>query len=274
MNAPRLVGMIHLPALPGSPAWDGTGLRDIAAEALADASILERAGFDAVLVQNSLDRPTRERIDHLAVAQMTAITTLVRTETRLTVGVNVVKNDGPSAIAIAAAADAEFVRVKLLTGTTMSAEGILKGCAYETLSARRASGAHPAIWADIREPTSRHEPGASLKSAIVDALDFGSADAVIVTGTDTAETFMLAREVRRTHPDAQLVIGGRVDKSSIAEALKYANSVIIGSALKAVPGIKGRVDFVAASAIVQAAGPAEGPDRYATDELDERQTVS
>lgn len=253
MGVPRLVGMIHLPALPGSPAWDGTPLTEIAEAALADASNLERAGFDAVLVQNSLDRPTRERIDQLAVGQMTAVTMRLRAEVQLSVGVNVVKNDGPAAVVIAASTGAEFVRVKLLVGTSYSAEGILSGCADETLRTRQASGTRPAIWADIREPTSRPMPGTDLKSAVIDALDFGSADALIVTGADTAETFALAEEARRIRPDAHLVIGGRVDALNVAKALEYANTVIIGSALKAVPGIRGRVDLAAACAIVRAA---------------------
>jgi membrane complex biogenesis BtpA family protein len=249
--------MIHLPALPGSPAWDGTPLAEITAGAVADALTLERAGFDAVLVQNSLDRPTRERIDHLAVAQMTAIATLVRTACTLSIGINIVKNDGPAAVAIAAAAGADFVRVKVLAGTVLSAEGILNGCGHETHKVRRDSGEHPAIWADIREPTSRPFPEAMLKAAVIDAIDFAAADGIIVTGTDTQETLELAKQVRQTHPDAPLMIGGRVDASSIAEALETADSVIIGSALKAVPGIRGRVDFDAAHAIAAAAGRTE-----------------
>ncbi|MFE4952483.1 BtpA/SgcQ family protein [Leifsonia sp. NPDC056665] len=253
MIAPRLVGMIHLPALPGSPAWGGEPLSQLSDEASADAAILQEAGFDAVLVQNSLDRPTRERVDGLVIAQMTAITTRLRSESELAIGVNIVKNDGPAAVAIAAASGADFVRVKLLTGTTWSAEGVLHGCAHETLSTRRASGATPAIWADVREPTSRAEPGLGLSAAIVDALDFGSADGVIVTGRDTDETLALAEEARRSHPKAHLVIGGRVDASSVFDALRVADTVIIGSALKATPGIRGRVDFDAARAIADAA---------------------
>lgn len=253
MSRPRLVGMIHLPALPGSPAWRGAPLRQLAQEAVADGEALQEAGFDAVLLQNSLDRPTRERVDGLAIAQMTAIAIRLRSAIDLQIGVNVIKNDGPAAVAIAAAADAHFVRVKLLTGTTMSAEGVLYGCAYETLSTRRASGTSPAVWADIREPTSRSEAGLNLSSAIQDALDFGAADAAIVTGADTKETLALASEARRSHPNAHVVIGGRVNAESVADALRCAQTVIIGSALKTIPGIAGRVNMAAAAAIARAA---------------------
>lgn len=256
MSLPQLVGMIHLPALPGSPAWDGTPLPEIADAALADASALEGAGFDAVLVQNSLDRPTRERVDQLAVAQLTAVTQLVRMNCALSVGVNVVKNDGPAAMAIASAAGAAFVRVKVLAGTRMSAEGLIHGCAHETASMRQSSGARPAIWADVREPTSLPMPGSDFASELIDSLDFGAADALIVTGSDTTATFGLAEQARKIAPAAELVIGGRVNASSVSEALERADSVIIGSALKDRPGIRGRVDLGAAEAIARAAGRA------------------
>lgn len=250
---PRLVGMVHLPALPGSPAWDGTPVSALIRLALDDVEALAEAGFDGVLVQNSLDRPTRERVDALTVAQLTAVTARIVDRTSMVVGVNVVKNDGPAAVAIAAATGAAFVRVKVLAGTVLSAEGPLSGCGYETMQIRARSGERPAVWADVREPTSRPSPETSLQAAVTDAVDFQSADAVIVTGADTRGTLDLAAEVRRTHPETALVIGGRIDASSVSSALEVADSVIVGSALKAVPGIRGRVDLGRAAAIVEAA---------------------
>lgn len=267
---PQLVGMIHLPALPGSPAWDGTPFKAIVRSALEDARILEDAGFDAALVQNSLDRPTRERVDALVVAQLTAVVAAVAASSGLRLGVNVVKNDGPAAVAIAAATGAEFVRVKLLTGAATSAEGALSANAFETMAIRRRSAEEISVWADVREPTSRHEAGADLRAGLTDALDFGSADAVIVTGDDTEATLALAREAARTHPDAPLVIGGRISASSVSSALDLADAVIIGSALKAVPGILGRIDAQAAATIVRAA-QRHGQDRRS---LIEREVAS
>jgi uncharacterized protein len=254
MRSPRLVGMIHLPALPGTAAWDGTPQRSIADAARSDAATLQSAGFDAVMVQNSLDRPTRERIDTLGVAQMSSIVTLVHESINIEVGVNVVKNDGPAAMAIAAASGADFVRVKVLTGAVLSAEGVVTGCAGETHRIRTASGAVPSIWADVYEPTSRPLLSDDFDAAVADALDFGLADAVIVTAGTATQTLELARRVRRGRAGAHVVIGGRIDASTVAEALACADTVIIGSALKRVPGIHGRVDFDAARSIIKSAG--------------------
>lgn len=253
MKRPRLVGMIHLPALPGTPAWEGATQGEIADAALADALVLGSAGFDGLLVQNSLDRPTRERVDCLVVAQMTSIVMIVRQNTSMLVGVNIVKNDGPSAVAIAAATGADFVRVKVLTGAVLSAEGIVSGCAGETHNLRARAGCHVQIWGDVYEPTSRPLLVDDFDAALADTLDFGLADAVIVTASTAAETLDLARNVRKNRPVAHVVIGGRIAAASVAEALDVADTVIIGSALKRVPGIRGRVDADCARKIVNAA---------------------
>lgn len=253
MTIERLIGMVHLPALPGSPSWDGTPITQIADMALADVLVLERAGFDGAMIQNSLDRPTRMRVDQLTVALMSAVLTRIRLASELTLGVNVVKNDGPAAVVIAAAAGAQFVRVKALTGTRMSAEGIITGCAFETMAIRRDSGARPAIWADVREPTSWPLAEASFAADVADTLELGAADAIVVTGHDERSTFQFAKEARQLRPDAHLIIGGRVNAANVVRAFEHANTVIIGSALKAEPGIRGRNDLAASVAIAEAA---------------------
>ncbi|MBX3116685.1 MAG: BtpA/SgcQ family protein [Cryobacterium sp.] len=250
---PRLVGMIHLPPLPGSPANHGDTIGDVESAALWDAVTLQQAGFDAVLVQNSLDRPTRERLnDPLAIAQLTRITTSVLREVDLQVGVNVIKNDGPAAMGIAIATGAHFVRVKILTGAVLSAEGIVQSCADETHRVRQRGDSSPAIWTDVYDPTSRALLADDLDSAVTDALDFGAADAVIITEQTTEGTLGAARRVRERHPDVHLVIGGRMKLDTMRAGLEIADSLIIGTALKKVPGIAGRVDLEVARKLVEA----------------------
>lgn len=252
MNLPRLVGMVHLPPLPGSPAWTGASHREVCAAARHDAEVLERAGFDAVMIQNSLDRPTRERVDQLTIAQLASVTTVVAQSVRIKIGINVVKNDGPAAAAIAAATGADFIRVKVLTGAVLSAEGIVEGCAAATHDVRRRSGHAAQVWADVYEPTSRPLLPDDFGRAVVDAVDFGGADAVIVTGDDALAGRKLAGQVRDRH-QVPVVIGGRINAETVKDALGSADSIIIGSALKTDPGVQGRVDPRRAGEIVAAA---------------------
>lgn len=228
-------------------------MRELAALAVTDAQLLEEAGFDAVLLQNSLDRPTRERVDTLALAQLASIAAIVRDSTTIGLGINVLKNDGPAAMAIAAAAGADFVRVKVLTGAVLSAEGVISGCADETLRLRSRACCDAQVWADCYEPTSRSLLPDDFEAAIADALDFGLADAIIVTAPTGSQTLRQARLARDLRPAARIVIGGRVEAGSVAEMLTIADTVIIGSALKSTPGIRGRIDFERAKQLSEAA---------------------
>jgi membrane complex biogenesis BtpA family protein len=251
--------MCHLPPLPGTCSWRGDSLAEITEAALQDARTLEDAGFDAVLIQNSLDRPTRERVDYLTVAQMTAVATTLKAAVEITLGVNVIKNDGPAAMAIAAASDADFIRVKVLTGAALSAEGIVTGCAAETQSLRARATTAVKVWADCYDPTSRPLVAADFGAAVADACDFGMADAVIVTGRDLDETLSLASQTRGKRANVPIVIGGTVDATSIRAALNLADAVVVGRALKREPGIAGRVDLECATRIAKSA--AEEPYR-------------
>ena len=56
-TARPLIGVIHLPALPGYP--DSPGLAAVVAHALAELAAYRVGGLDGVLVENEHDRPHR-----------------------------------------------------------------------------------------------------------------------------------------------------------------------------------------------------------------------
>jgi len=255
VKAVELIGMVHLPALPGSPTHDGSAWQDIIRAAQDDARVLEQSGFDAVLIQNSLDRPTRERVDIATVAQLTRAASALRDACSLPIGVNVHKNDGPAGVAVAAAAGATFVRVKVHTGAVISAEGVVTGCAHETLALRRRLGADVAIWADVHDPTSRAITGDNFVDAATDAADFGAADALVITLASLDETLSRIAALREHLPNTPMVIGGKVTHATVRSAMAGSDSIIVGSALKSTPGIAGHVDPAVAADFIAAARP-------------------
>src|SRR3970282_839750 len=117
LGTPRaLIGMVHLLPLPGSPRWGGS-MAEVADRALADARALEAGGLHAPLVENHGDAPfTAGRVDAATAAAMTAVISEIRRNVRLPLGVNVLKNDSQSALAIAAATSACFIRVNSPVG--------------------------------------------------------------------------------------------------------------------------------------------------------------
>ena len=154
MTAPppdRLFGVVHLPPLPGAPrhALTMNAILDRAAE---EADLLLKAGYDGVVVENFGDVPFFPgRVPAVTVAAMTlAVAAVVDAAPDLAVGVNVLRNDVESALAIAVAAGGHFVRANVHAGARVTDQGIVEGRAAETTRLRAALGAsRVALFADV-----------------------------------------------------------------------------------------------------------------------------
>src|SRR5262245_50076794 len=68
-----IIGMLHLPPLPGSYNYAGQPLDDIVAHAVGEADILTSSGFDGLLMQNAGDRPASLEVCRVKIAYMSVI---------------------------------------------------------------------------------------------------------------------------------------------------------------------------------------------------------
>src|SRR5262245_42498391 len=143
-----IIGMVHLLPLPGSPR--ARTLEEIRAAAIADARTLARGGVDAILVENYGDAPfTSGSVEPQVIAVMAVIAAEVRTSSGLPLGINVLRNDALSALAVAVASGASFIRVNVHVGAAATDQGHIDGRAFDTLRYRKLLGADVAIFADV-----------------------------------------------------------------------------------------------------------------------------
>ncbi len=104
-----LIGVIHLPPLPGYPA--SPGIAKVIEKALRDLEALEAGPVDGVLVENEEDRPHRVEAARETVAAMTLVAReLVSAARKSVIGVEILLNDPEASIAAAAMAGAAFIR--------------------------------------------------------------------------------------------------------------------------------------------------------------------
>src|SRR5579871_1120027 len=95
-----LIGMVHLPPLPGSPRASGRPMDALLAQAVADAQALEAGGASGLMVENFFDAPfAKEAVPPHTIAALTRAVEAVRNATSLPLGVNVLRNDARSALA-------------------------------------------------------------------------------------------------------------------------------------------------------------------------------
>ena len=249
-----LVGVAGVPPLPGSAGYRAASYDDVEARVLADAAAYADAGFDAVMIQNVGDLPVAASAGPETVAWMAALGRAVRRRVDLPLGVSVLKNDGRAALAIAQAAGAEFVRVKVWVGAMLGAEGVVEGVARDVLGYRRWIGAEDvAIWADVLDRTGVPLVPAAVEEVAMEAVDFGRAQGLVVTGRSEAETLEWLERVRPVAGGVPVLVGGGVDAGNLGAMLARADGAIVATAVKVGGRRSNPVDPALAAALVAAA---------------------
>jgi len=254
--ARTIIGMVHLPPLPGSPRWDGSMARVVAA-ALADARALSEGGVDAILVENFGDAPfTPGRVEPATVAAMSVAAAAVREALpRTPLGVNVLKNDARAALAVAAAVGAEFIRVNVHAGAVLADQGIVQSDVYGTLRDRRLLGVQVAIFADVGGKHAVPLAPVEVEQTARDLVHRGLADALVVSGPATGQATPLAevKRVRSAVPDVPLLVGSGVTAETAAELLSVADGLIVGTSVKRDGDVRLPVDRARVERLVAAA---------------------
>jgi membrane complex biogenesis BtpA family protein len=236
-NTP-IVGMLHLPPLPGAP--DFTGNRSAIRERVRrDAVVLEAGGVDGIMLENFGDAPFYpDRVPRHTVAEITALAATLQECVSIPFGVNVLRNDVRSALGIAAATDGAFVRVNVHTGARLTDQGLIEGLAHETLRLRERLDADVAVLADLDVKHSAPLAERALEETFADLVERGGADAVVVSGAGTGEsvdTDLLARVLDCRDDrglDVSVLIGSGVTPATAPDLLELADGAIVGTALK------------------------------------------
>jgi predicted TIM-barrel enzyme len=199
----RLIGMVHVAPLPGSPRWDGSMDRVVAA-AVADARALIEGGMDALLIENHGDAPfTPGRVEAATVAALAVVAREVRAALPgTTLGINVLKNDARSALAVACAVGARFIRVNVHADV---------------------GGKHATPLAPV-----------DLEQHARDLRHRGLADGLVVSGPATGAATDLAdiKRVRGAVPNVPILVGSGATPDTAAELLSIADGLIVGTSLK------------------------------------------
>ncbi len=233
-----LIGMVHVHALPGTPAHAGDTVAAIAAAAAEEARTLAGLGFDAIIVENMHDRPYvhGDALGPEIVAAMTRVGCEVRRAVDVPLGVQILSGGNRHALAVAYAIGAAFIRCENFVFAHVADEGLLaKAEAGELLRYRSSIGAENiAIFCDVKKKHASHAITADITLAeSVHAAEFFGADGVIVTGAATGHATDPAHAAQaRGATGLPVLIGSGVTPDSIPALLEHADALIVGSALK------------------------------------------
>lgn len=203
--------------------------------AASDAELLTNAGIPALMVENFGDAPFfADDVPPETIAGLTLAASAVAAS-GVPIGVNVLRNDGLAALGIAASVGARFIRVNVLTGLMNTDQGPIVGRAAEVSRKRSDLCPDVEVWADVLVKHATPPAGLTASQAALDTYERGGADAIVVSGSGTGSEPDLteAVAVRSAVPHARIVIGSGASATNLGGLLEVADTVIVGSDLKA-----------------------------------------
>ena len=231
-----IIGMVHLPALPGTPLYDAAGgMRHVRDWVARDLDALQSGGIDAVMFCNENDRPYRLDADMASVAAMADVIASTRAELSVPFGVNVLW-DPRATLAVAAASGAAFAR-EIFTGAFAGDFGLWVRTAGDAFRYRREIGAENVrllfnINAEFAAQIAPRPLAEGARSVVFSSMP----DALCVSGPITGQP----ADASGLADVAQAVSGSGVPvlvntgfrASNAAELLQYADGAVVGSSLK------------------------------------------
>lgn len=229
------IGMVHLKPLPGSP--DFKSLNSVIKRGRNDAEKLQKAGFDAIMIENFGDTPFyKEDVPKETLAAFAVVAEKIKEKVRIPVGINVLRNDPFAALAIANAIGAEFIRINVFISAALTDQGIIEGKAAEIIRYREKLNPNIAVMADVGVKHSYPLTGVELDLAqeAKEAACRGRADLIIISGKETGSppTAELVRKIREKMKNIKLVQGSGADLKNIREFKDLFDAVIIGTSIK------------------------------------------
>lgn len=228
-----VLGVIHLRALPGAPAFNGS-MQSVFDRAIQEAEIYRDYGVDGIIVENFGDAPFfPEVVPAETVAAMSAVVREVVNRVMVPVGVNILRNDAHAALAVAVSTGASFIRVNVHTGAVLADQGVIQGKAAQTLRLRATLQAKVLITADVgvKHAVPLAPYGLGLETR--DLTERGMADAVIVSGTGTGQATDLGDLATvRENTHLPVWIGSGTTPTTLPGLAQHADGFIVGSYFK------------------------------------------
>lgn len=251
-NPKAIVGMVHCLPLPGTFGFKNN-LEEVKKQALHDAKTLKEAGFTAIMIENMGDIPYTEKMEIEQIAALSAIAALIKNEVDLPLGVDCAFSDYKSALAIAKAVDASFVRIPVFVDTVIFSDGIIYPSARKALSYREKIKADDvAILADIQVKHSymlNTEIDLKESAKLAEA---NGADAIVVTGMKTGQAASLNDlKMIKNLVKIPVYVGSGVNQKNIKEQLEVVDGCVIGSSIKPGGVIEKPVDLELSKSLIK-----------------------
>lgn len=226
-----IIGMIHLPPLPGFAG--SKGINHAIRHAVADLRVLEDGGIDGVLIENEYDRPHQVAAAPETIAAMTRITRAVVQESESAViGCEILLNDPRASLAVAKMAGASFIRTDYFVDRMTRPEyGEFAIDPDALLEYRKAIDAENVlILADVQVKYATMVEPRPVSESAAQACEKG-ADALVVTGDASGDAPTVEQLRETSDTNLPVLIGSGLAAGNAERLLAECDGAIVGTSL-------------------------------------------
>ncbi|WP_281355189.1 BtpA/SgcQ family protein [Phytoactinopolyspora limicola] len=229
-----VIGMCHLPALPGDPGYDaGSGLDGVLNHARDELAALQAGGVDAVMISNEFSLPYLTQTEPITAITMARVIGELSREIHVPFGVNVLW-DARASIDLAVATGASFVR-EIFTGVYASDFGLWNTDAGATARHRKAVGGdHVRLLFNIVPEAAAYLAHRDLADITRSTVFNNRPDAICVSGlTAGAATDVATLEsVKAAAGTTPVVVNTGVRADNVRQTLSIADAAVVGTFFK------------------------------------------
>jgi len=240
-----VLGMVHLPPLPGTPFHEEGSFGRILDAAVQSARALEEGGADGCLVQ-TVDRVYAAGEDSDP-ARTTAMALVVSSIAEAAgegfqVGVQLMRNALKASLAVAKVAGGSYIRAGALVGATLTPHGMVEARPLEVMEYRaKISAQHIKIIAEVESMHFKWFGEARPVGEVARAAMSAGADAVALGHPDEARTLEMIASVRQAAPGVPVILAGYTSHENAARLLAAADGAFVGTCLER-DGWGGQID--------------------------------
>lgn len=229
-----VIGMCHLPALPGDPGYNkSAGMRAIIEHARREVDALQEGGIDGILISNEFSLPYLTQTEPITAISMARVIGEIADEISVPFGVNVLW-DAAASIDLAVAVGARFVR-EVFTGAYASDFGMWDTNVGRTSRHRVAvSGSDVRLLFNIVPEAAAYVAGRELaqvaRSTVFNCLPDGLCVSGLTAGAPTDNSNL--RVVKDNAGRVPVFVNTGVRPETAADSLAIADAAIVGTSLK------------------------------------------
>jgi membrane complex biogenesis BtpA family protein len=232
-----LIGMIHVPALPGTPS-NTMSPKQIIEKCIYEASLYHKYNVDSIMIENMHDIPyLKKNVGPEIVSMMSIIAYEIRKvfSSKTPLGIQILAGANKEAIAVAHSSHFNYIRAEGFVFSHVADEGIFESDAGELLRYRKQIGADTVkVFTDIKKKHSSNFITNDLSIAeIAKNAEYFLSDGIVITGSSTGAEADIEEVISvRKQTNLPILIGSGITYDNIDNYYNYSDGFIIGSYFK------------------------------------------